>query len=174
MTTPAPEQHTTGRQRMVPQVGALADLVGAHPDALLQIYRSGRPADPAELGDSPRGLFLAPIPGADLFLLTRPIMRALAKGWLPWQGKAFDHGGNAGQNVIFGQKMVRFHAEVAPSALDGNPSLILSYEGHGNPWPIRAIRDELRTVGDGVAVGPAFLVAGEPRPLFWFGLEIAR
>jgi hypothetical protein len=49
---------------------------------------------------------------------------------------------------------------------------VLDYAAHANPWPIRAIRDELRTVGNGIAIGPA-LRAGSSRPLFWFGLEIA-
>jgi hypothetical protein len=172
MTTTAVEPAPGGR-RVVTQVPSLSFLVGAHPDALVAIYREGRATDPAELGDAPRGRLLAINPGGELFLLTRPLVRALAKGALPWRGKVFDHGGASGQNVVFGRKVLRFAAEVGPSAIDGRPALLLDYArpAHENPWPVRAIRDELRTVGDGIAIGPALHGV---RPLFWFGLEIAR
>lgn len=176
MTSPAAER-TSGGRRLVTQIESLSVLVGAHPDALLEYYGQARATDPAELGDAPRGRLLALVPGADLFLVTRPIFQALASDLLPWRGKVFDHGGNSGQNVVFGQRVLRFSAEVGPSAIDGRPALILDYgvAAHKNPWPVRALRDELRTVGDGVAIGPAVLAGvGAPRPLFWFGLEIAR
>lgn len=176
MTSPAAEQASGGR-RLVTPIESLSVLVGAHPDALLEIYGQARATDPAELGDAPRGRLLAAVPGADLFLLTRPIFRGLATDLLPWRGKVFDHGGNSGQNVVFGQRMLRFSAEVGPSVIDGRPALILDYgvAAYHNPWPVRALRDELRTVGEGIAIGPAVLTGvGEARPLFWFGLEIAR
>lgn len=176
MTSHAAERAPAGK-RLVTQVESLDSIVGAHPDALFEIFAEGRATDPAELGPAPRGRFLAIVPGADVFLVTRPLMRALATDHLPWRGKVFDHGGNSGQNIVFGRKAFRFHAEVGASALDGRPALVLDYSpaAHGNPWPVRALRDELRTVGDGVAIGPAFLVGrGAPRTLLWFGLEIAR
>jgi hypothetical protein len=173
MSSPAPEQQSSGGKRQVTQVESLAVLVGAHPDALDKIYRAARPTDPAELGESPRGRLLTLERGAGLFLVTRPIVQALASDVLPWRGKVFDHGGNSGQNVVLGKKVLRFRAEIAPSAIDGRPTLVLDYAAHPNPWPVRALRDELRTVGSGIAIGPA-LAAGSSRPLFWFGLEIAR
>jgi len=173
MSSPAPEQHSPGGQRLVIQVESLSLLVGAHPDALEKIYGRGRATDPAELGDAPRGRLLALERGADLFLITRPLLRALASDLFPWRGKVFDHGGNSGQNVVLGQKVLRFQADVGSSAIDGRPALVLDYAAHANPWPVRALRDELRTVGDGIAIGPA-LIVGSSRPLFWFGLEIAR
>lgn len=172
MTT-ATVEHASGGRRAVMQVSSLSVLVGAHPDALLAIYQDGRATDPAELGDAPRGRILAVIPGAELFLVTRPLVRALATNLLPWRGKVFDHGGASGQNVVFGRRVLRFSAEVGPSAIDGRSALRLDYSpaAHDNPWPVRDIRDELRTVGDGIAIGPALHGS---RPLLWFGLEIAR
>lgn len=167
------QQQASGGRRIVTQVDALSVLVGAHPDALDKIYRQARATDPAELGDAPRGRVLAFERGADLYLITRPLVRALATDLLPWRGKVFDHGGNSGQNVVLGKKVLRFHAEIAASAIDGRPALVLDYAAHPNPWPVRALRDELRTVGSGIAIGPA-LASGSSRPLFWFGLEIAR
>lgn len=179
MTTPAAAPQAPAGRRVLPQIDSLAPLVGAHPDALLNIFGDGRATDPAELGlghPGPRGRILAVVPGPDLFLAVRPILRAFASDHLPWRGKVFDHGGNSGVNVLFGRQAFRFQAEVGPSAIDGRPSLVLDYapSAHGNPWPVRAIRDELRTVGNGVAIGPAFLVGGgTPRLVLWFGLEMA-
>src|SRR5215468_273175 len=148
--------------------GSLRSLVGAHPDALRRIFGGGRPTDPAEFGDAPRGLLLSFARGRDVFLALRPLARALASGVLPWEGMTFDHGGNSGQNVVFGKKLLRFQAEVGPSALDGLPALVLRYDApaHENPWPFRAVRDELRTIGQGVAIGPAMApMGGAPAPL---------
>jgi hypothetical protein len=176
MTSPAAEA-PAGR-RISTQVSSLSTLVGAHPDALRKMYADARAADPAELGDAPRGRLLTIAQGTEVFLALRPLMRALFGGEiLPWKGKTFDHGGNSGQNVILGRRAFRFHAEVSGSQLDGRPALVLTYDepGHGNPWPLRAIRDELRTVGPGVAIGPALVSRGGlPVILMWFGLEAVR
>src|SRR5262245_53761677 len=104
----------------------LAPLVGAHPDALRAIFAKGRAADPAELGDHPQGRLLSLGENAEIFLALRPIVRVVSHG-LPWEGITFDHGGNSGKSVIFGRKVFRFHAEVAASALDGQPALVLSH-----------------------------------------------
>jgi hypothetical protein len=173
MSTPAAERDAPAR-RSVPKIDSLSSLVAAHPDALRRIFGDGRATDPGELGDAPRGRLLAFAPGADVFLALRPVLRTLAGDLLPWRGKTFDHGGNSGQNVVLGRGVFRFRAEVGPSQLDGLPALVLTYDepAHQNPWPIRAMRDELRTVGPGIAVGPAFITLGSASTaLFWFGLE---
>lgn len=178
MTSQAAEHQASVGKRVLTQVDSLAGLVGAHPDALREIFRSGRATDPAELGASPRGRMLAIMPGSNVFLLTRPLVRAMATDYNPWRGVVFDHGGNSGVNVVFGKQAFRFQVEVGPSALDGRPALILDYgaAAHQNPWPLRSIRDELRTVGNGIAIGPTLSpkAGGEPRVRAWFGLEIAR
>lgn len=171
-------EHTSipagARRRFATPVHSLATLVGAHPASLRHIYESGAPADPAALGDAPSGKLLAIEPAAELFLLTRPIVRAVANHLVPWRGKTFDHGGNSGQNVVFGKKVVRFRAEVGPSEIDGQPTLALRYDGFGNPWPVSAIFDELRMIGEGIALGNAYLVAGGRKHLLlWWGLERA-
>jgi hypothetical protein len=150
-------------------VPSLVRLVGAHPDTLARFFSSARPADPADLGDAPRGYLLAAARGGDVFLALRPLLRALSRSTLVWRGKTFDHGGNSGQNVFFGRRVLRFQAEVGPSRLDGLPALILSYDhaAHANPWPVRTLRGELRAAGEGMAMGP---VLGPRGPLLWFGL----
>jgi hypothetical protein len=175
MTTES-EKHseTSGGRRVMPQVTSLDALVGAHPDALAELYASGKPADPAELGDAPRGRLLVLQPTARVFMATRPLMTALASNWFPWKGKEFDHGGNSGTNALFGRKVCRFRAHVERSELDGKPTLALTYheKAFGNPWPISAVKDELRAVGSGIAIGPAFAAwGGRQHLLLWFGLE---
>ena len=160
--------------RLASHVGKLDDLIGAHPDALRKIYSGGRPTDPGELGETPRGRLLALDGAREIFSLLKPVLRALGGDALPWKGKVFDHGGNAGQNIVLGKNMLRFRTERGPSDIDGRPTLVLLYDSAAfkNPWPVRAMRDELRTVAPGIAIGPAFMtIAGARRPLFWFGLE---
>jgi hypothetical protein len=161
--------------RISTNVHALSELVGAHPDALRTIYGEGRPADPLELGAAPRGRVLALAPGSGVYMLTRPLLRALASDVFPWRGKVFDHGGNSGRDVVFGKPVFRFHAEVAASEIDGKSTLVLRYvdPAFKNPWPVRAVVDELRSIGDGVALGNAFLeIGGSKRLLLWWGLEV--
>lgn len=164
----------SGGRHVYPRASSLASLSGAHPDALRSLYIEGRPTDPAELGEAPRGEFLAFGETAELYFVSRPLVRLF--GLFPWEGKVFDHGGNSGKNLVFGKQLLRFHAEIAASLADGRPALVLSYDvpEHKNPWPLSAIVDELRTVGDGIAIGPVFFKSGvtEPRLLLWFGLEI--
>ncbi|MBI4705251.1 MAG: hypothetical protein HY744_29435 [Deltaproteobacteria bacterium] len=150
---------------------SLDAFVGAHPAALREIYGAGTPADPAELGADSRGRLLALEPLAGAFLVTRRVVVGAGRV-LPWQGKAFDPDGAGGHNRVLGRRVLRFRCEPGPSELDGRPTLLLRYDGVGNPWPISALVDELRRVGDGVAIGPASLLAGRAtRLLFWWGLE---
>jgi hypothetical protein len=166
----------TGGRRIITQVASLGELVGAHPSALRDIYASGKPTDPAELGDAPRGRVLALTPLSRAYMLTRSVLALLAHDAMPWKGKEFDHGGNSGTNVVLGKHVLRFRTALEPSEIDGLPTLALIYgdKAFRNPWPVRAIRDELRTVGGGVAIGPAFMTwRGATTPLLWFGLERA-
>jgi hypothetical protein len=156
-------------------VTSLAGLVGAHPAALRGMFTEARPTDPAELGDAPRGRILAVEPLQDVFMLTRPLQRLLGSGRFPWTGKVFDHGGNSGQNVMFGKKAARFRSEVAASDLDGGPALVFHYDDPGfkNPWPISAVRGELRTISEGVAIGALTVASrkGTRHVVLWWGLE---
>lgn len=153
----------------------LDELAGGYPDALRSLFAAGRPTDPAELGASPRGRVLSLEPTRDIHFLVRPLVVAIGEKELIWQGKTFDPEGT-GYNVVLGRQTAPFVFEVGPSLIDGAPALILRYDSplHKNPWPVRNIRDELRTIGDGVAIGPACFSAaagGEQKVIAWFGLE---
>ncbi len=141
--------------------------MGAHPSALAAIFGHGTPTDPEELGEEPRALLLAFEGLAGAHLALRPAVRAASRGTSAlWKGVRFDHGGNAGANVALGRAIARFRAERAPSLIDAEPALVLSYDKAGFPWS--KLRDELRTVADGIAIGPTFRGGSL---VGWFGLS---
>lgn len=145
-----------GQARIVTTVRHASELVGAHPGALAAIFASGTATDPEDLGDAPRGTLIAIPATVSAHLLLRPVVRALSRGpGTLWQGLAFDHGGNAGKNRLLGRDALRFRAEHAASRLDGDAALVLTYERA--PWPVKKLRDELRTIAPGLAIGPMFL-----------------
>ncbi len=156
-----------GRARVTTVVHNLDELVAAHPSALAEIFGRGSALDPAELGDAPRGVLLAFVGGEPVHLLARPLARVVSSGAARlWQGVRFDHGGNSGVNVVFGQSSLRFRTELGPSSLDGGPALGLLYDRASFPW--NRLRDELRRISPGIAIGPTF-VGG--RHVGWFGLS---
>jgi hypothetical protein len=165
--SPASGRATKPRPSWVPTLDA---LVGAHPGMLQKLFREGGAADPGELGEPTRGLLLSVAAADVVFLAIRPVLRALSSGPMPWKGVVFDHGGNSGQNLILGKPRLRFRAEVAPSGIDTRPALRLLYENpvFGNPWPVRDVVGELRSIGPGLALGPVLF---HGHILGWFGLS---
>jgi len=167
------EKARSRRKPKIARVPSLDSLVAAHPLALRDIYEAGEPCDPTVFRQGSRGLLLAVDRWREAFMLARPIVRALSR-LTPWRGKVFESGGTSGANQVLNWQLFRFHSEVADSRLDGKPTLMISYQGFGNPWPIANIVDELREVGDGVYLGPAYrLRDGEPKVMFWWGLTTA-
>lgn len=153
---------------------SIDELVGESPARLHELYRAGRPADPAALGASPKGRLLAFERTARLSALLRPALSLLSKKLLPWEGKSFDASGRSGSNRLLGRHALRFRCEVGPSELDGAPTLLVRYDDPSfrNPWPVDRLEDELRAVSETVAVGTASLkVRGHRVLLFWWGLE---
>ncbi len=158
------------RSRIATTVTSLDPLVGAHPGALRSIFEKSEPANVEALVGAlegrAHGRFLSSIPTAGAHMLLRPLIQLVSTTLIPWDGVAFDHGGNGGVNIVFGKKTGRFRAVREPSWLDGAPCLALQYPSAA--W----LRDELRTVGDGLALGLTFVSIGERRsPVVWFGLS---
>lgn len=157
------------KARTMATITSLEALVGAHPDALADFFASGAPCDPSTLGTR-RGRLLAVAALGPMHAASRPLLVALATRLTPWTGKAFESGGTSGSNVVFGHRRARFHAQIAPSNLDGEPSLVMRYDGLKNPWPLPELVEELREVGPGVALGP--LLWRGSHVLLWWGLEL--
>ncbi len=65
----------------------------------------------------------------------------------------------------------------APSELDDEPTLALTYgeKAFGNPWPVSALKGELRTVEAGLAIGPMLLKWHERwHAVLWFRADPRR
>ena len=78
--------------------------------------------------------------------------RAKAKASrVAWQGKIFDPATSTATNRFFGANVIKGNVYAGQSWLDGNPALILDYQGtskvYGN------YRDEIRQVAPGVYLG---------------------
>ena len=159
-----------------PEFAALPSMT---PDELAVLYRHGRvPESLCELDGDYRGRVLAlsgPL-GRGLLAITS---RRLA-GWsrLPWRGKRFaaiDETSGTGHNrlrLARERDAIRFATRVEPSLIDDRPCIRLDYGDPSHPRAIRRLRDEIRCIGPGLYLGPAFYEVGErPRLLGHFALE---
>lgn len=169
METETQERAAARRPRIATTVTSLDPLVGAHPGALRSIFEKSDPATVEKLVGAAEGRahgrLLTTIPTEGAHMLLRPLIQLVSTTLVPWDGVAFDHGGNGGVNVVFGKKTGRFRADREASLVDGAPCLALSYPGA--TW----LRDELRMVGDGLALGVTFVtLRGSSVPVVWFGL----
>ncbi len=167
VVTPARQtEKSAARSRIATSVESIEEMVGAHERALEAIFMRNGAADPAALGDAPRGRLLTFAGTAAVHLAARELVRVLSQiGAALWQGIRFDHGGNAGSHLLFGRQFLRFRVELSASALDGAPALTLRYTKAG---PLFAkMHAELRTCGEGLAMGPVF--AGKS-VIGWIGL----
>ncbi|MEQ9324247.1 MAG: hypothetical protein RIF41_34105 [Polyangiaceae bacterium] len=173
-TSDAEKLKKGSRVRTIAAVKRLEDLVTAHPDALREIYASGAPADPTTFNGFLHGRLLTvesfSLP--EIYMLARPVVR-LTSRLLPWRGKRFESGGTGGADVVLGREAMRFRCELGDSLVDGQPTLVMAYEGLGNPWPFAHGFDELRKVGETVAMGPGFFRSRGGVDL-WYGLELPR
>ncbi len=159
------EPARAAKSRIPTHVASLDELLGAHPDAIESLFLRSGPADPAQLGEAPRGLVLAVTGLAPVHLATRGIVRFASQRLVPWSGVVFDHGGCAGANRLFGREVARFRAERSASLLDGEDALVLSYDAESKL--LAGLRDELRRIGPGMALGATFV---RGRLAGWFGL----
>lgn len=170
----SPKNRGKERQRTLAKVPSLDWLLGAHPDALRDLFLSGTPTDPADFAGDARGLILAVERFADTHVLMRPLVKLVSSRMNPWQGIRFSSGGTSGQNLVLGRRAFRFRCELASSALDGQPALVMCYDGLGNRWPVSHLVDELRDVGEGIAIGPTSLATRRGLTLLsWWGITSA-
>jgi hypothetical protein len=156
---------------------SLDDLAALDCQALLALYRGGAtPAIRAVQGDL-RGRMLA-VRGAGGLLYR--LLRAFA-AWrrFPWRGKSFtaltDTTGE-GINRVFSDarpsRWFRFATHLAPSRAGDFDAFQLDYDNPGNPFFIRAIKDEIREVSPGLYLGQAYvMLRGRPRLALYFGLQ---
>ena len=157
----------------------LADLARMPPSDLAQLYAQGRCPHLPDLDGAPPGRMLAVVgplgrrPG-------RSVLRRLAASTpFPWRGKSFSsaaedegEGINRVRLPVRARDLYRFETRYEPSILDGGPCVFLDYDLPSNPFFIRAIRDELRQVSDGLFLGPALANLGHGhRLVLWFAID---
>jgi hypothetical protein len=152
-------------------------LMGMSTAELESLYAEASAPDSVEaLDGEPRGIILA-VPGLDREPMAGLLGRLARLDGLPWQGKTFrshDEARGEGKNRFrWLGELAAFETSIGPSALDGAPCVRLNYGVAGNPWPIRAVRDELREVSPGLFFGPGMLeVAGRPRTFLYFAVDL--
>ena len=171
--------HAVATSAAIPRVvRSLDDLAELTTAECLALYESGRTPSVSDLDGDLVGRMLA-APWAGPFA---GILRAWARSRaFPWRGKSFRSLSDArgeGINRVFGdaspRRWYRFETFVGPSRAGAFDALQLDYDNPGNPFFIRAIKDEVREVAPGLWLGQAWVVAGKRRWLaVYFGLQRA-
>jgi hypothetical protein len=154
----------------------LDDLAALDAASLGDLYRAARTPGIAEIDGDLDGRMLAVIPAGPLRALLRSFA---ASGKFPWRGKSFKPLGDRGEGInrVFsdgakGKRWFRFETYIAPSRAGAFDAFQLDYDNPGNPFFIRAIKDEIREVAPGLYLGQAYvMIAGKPRLALYFGLR---
>ena len=156
---------------------SLDELASMSSGELMRLYVSGSAPSVGDLDGDLRGRMLA-APWAGPWLASG--LRAFGD-WrsFPWRGKTFrsmslDRG--EGINRIFSdakpRRWFRFETYVGPSRAGAFDALQLDYDNPGNPALIRAVKDEVRQVNEGLFLGLAYLVTRRrERLVVYFGLS---
>ncbi|MBI2394119.1 MAG: hypothetical protein HYV09_31395 [Deltaproteobacteria bacterium] len=149
------------RQAAVPR--SVDELLALDVPTLERLYREARVPAIQEVKGNLVGRML-PAPAAHPAV--QDAMRAFARqSFFPWRGKTFaprDAHGGEGWNRVFSDKNLwfRFTTSIGPSRAGAFDALHLDYDHPENPFFIRAIQDEIRTVAPGLWLGQAWLVLG--------------
>ena len=151
------------------------DLLALDIPTLARMYREARVPAIQEVKGDLVGRML-PAPAANRAV--QNAMRALAGQKLfPWKGKTFaprDARTGEGWNRVFSDKNLwfRFTTSIGPSRAGDFDALHLDYDHPENPFFIRAIQDEIRTVAPGLWLGQAYIAAGKkPWLALYFALQ---
>ncbi|HEY2900346.1 MAG TPA: hypothetical protein VGL59_07210 [Polyangia bacterium] len=162
----------------------LDDLAALTATQLQDIYQAAATPTIAEVAGDLRGRMLAfnfRNLGLGRGLLARLLRAFAAWRFFPWRGKSFktlgaDHG--EGINRVFGfgdskpRQWFRFETKIGPSRAGDFDAFHLDYDNAGNPFYIRAIKDEIRRVRPGLYLGQAYLLTKKrARLVLYFGLS---
>jgi len=164
--------------RVTRTITGLDDLVYLEHDELRALYEGARAPAIGDLSGPLRGRMLA-VPALPDLITSLP--RAWARTQrFPWRGKTFtprtaDAGDGINRVVSDRVSLFRFTTRIAPSRHDRAPALELDYDHRENPFFIRAIEDEVRTIAPGLWLGQAWLRVGAQKTfVLWFALTDRR
>jgi hypothetical protein len=161
-----------------PFSGVLDDLLALDVPALEALYKSARVPRVGDVQGPLRGRMLAVLgmPAA----LAGPVRAFAGSSVFPWRGKSFtprdaDHGDGANRLVSDRFEAFRFATYVAPSRGGAFDAMQIDYDNPGNPFFIRAIKDEIRELRPGLWLGQAYAeIGGKPHLALYFGLTSDR
>jgi hypothetical protein len=164
--------------RITRTITSLDDLVFLEHEELRLLYEAARAPALGDLSGPLRGRMLA-VPALP------DVVTALPRAWartqrFPWRGKTFTpRTSEAGEGInrVVSERLAlfRFTTSITPSRHDGAPALELDYDHRENPFFIRAIEDEVRTVVPGLWLGQAWLRTGTKKTfVLWFALTDAQ
>jgi hypothetical protein len=175
MSRRAGEVGVAGARAGVP--ARLDELLRADAATLGRLYAGARTPAVADLTGDLRGRMLAlvAVPGW-LFWWLRLWARTSS---FPWLGKSFFADGaevarGTGVNRVFKDhiRWFKFDTYVGPSRAGDFGAFQLDYDNPGNPFFIRAIKDEVRELRPGLFLGQAYLRTKKRDILMlYFGLE---
>jgi hypothetical protein len=150
-------------------------LLALDADTLARLYAGASVPRVDELDGDLRGRMLAipQLPPA----LVAPVRKLAGSSSFPWRGKSFSsHSASEGEGVnrVFSDRfrVFKFSTFIGPSRAGAFEALQLDYDRPSNPFFIRAIKDEVRTLRPGLWLGQAWLhVRGKDHLALYFGLE---
>jgi hypothetical protein len=153
------------------------ELVLLDVDTLARLYQQASVPQLARINGDLKGRMLA---WQGFKGIAADLVRALG-GWdrFPWRGKSFSprgEGAGDGINRIVSDrfKLFKFTTFVAPSRAGSFDAVQLDYDHPGNPFFIRAIKDEIRELRPGLYLGQAYLhVRNSDHLVLYFGLEMS-
>lgn len=162
-------------------VAGLDELAALSPAELEALYERASTPVFADVHGDLVGRMLA-IPGLRTGFIARALRAFAAWRRFPWRGKSFATaraggptrpGEGEGINRVFGgaRRWYRFETSIGPSRAGAFDAFQLDYDNPGNPFFIRAIKDEIRQVRPGLFLGQAYLlVRKRARLVLYFAL----
>jgi hypothetical protein len=179
--TTSPAASSASRTDAATAPRTLDDLAALDVAALTALYRTGKTTSLTALDGNPRCRMLA-VRGLDRGPAGAAIRSLAAASFFPWGGKHFEptspEAGTGINRVRLGseRRWFPFETRIEPSAIDGQPCILLDYGDRRNPFFIRAIRDELREVAPSLYLGPAMLDTGKGNAqlVLWFACDFSQ
>lgn len=152
----------------------LDDLLALDHAALTPLYANARVPRLQDVRGDLRGRMLA-IPALAEPFAALP-RRLASSSRFPWRGKSFTPtdaltGEGINRVVLDRVKLFRFTTFIGRSRAGDFDAVQLDYDHAGNPFFIRAIKDEIRELSPGLWLGQAWVKAlGRTTLGLWFGL----
>ncbi len=140
-------------------------------EQLNELYSEGEKPNPKILDGDYKGGVPAVSSESLLGTLSKPTSLLSSFGILPWSGKSFSASEGSGRNRILDRLDVApFEVKDGRSLYDGGSCLILDYSIDENSFVFDYIRDEVRSIDDGVLLGQMYFTPTSELVLY-FSLE---